>query len=178
MQANRIPPLMALLLSACTTAYTPSSREIGHAVSEQEIAHWNIDVSPGNGGLPPGKGNVAEGRGLYARACAACHGAEGDDGPAPKLRGGRGSLASSRPLLTVGSYWPYAETLFDYVRRAMPFDRPGSLTDDQVYAITAYLLRINDILAEDAELDATRLPQIHMPNRNGFVPDPRSADHL
>jgi cytochrome c len=150
----------------------------GRPVTEQDIASWNIDVSPGNGGLPPGRGNVAEGRDVYARSCAACHGAQGDDGPAAELRGGRGSLTSSRPLLTVGSYWPYAETLFDYIRRAMPFDRPGSLSDDQVYAVTAYLLRINDIVAEDAELDAARLPLIPMPNRNGFVPDPRDAGHL
>ena len=170
--------LLVLLLSACAGADTPSLLKIGHSISEGEIANWDIDVSPGNGGLPPGRGSVAEGRAVYAQSCAACHGAEGDDGSAPKLRGGRVSLASSKPLPTVGSYWPYAETLFDYVRRAMPFDRPGSLTDDQVYAVTTYLLRINDIVAEDAELDATRLPQVHMPNRNGFVPDPRDANHL
>ena len=168
---------LALLLAACTAPPPPAAR-IGHAVSEQQIAAWNIDVSPGNGGLPPGHGTVAQGREIYADTCAGCHGEKGDDGAAPKLRGGRGSLASAKPLTTVGSYWPYAETLFDYVRRAMPFDRPGSLSDDQVYAVTAYLLRINDILAEDAELDATRLPRIRMPNRDGFVPDPRDASHL
>lgn len=170
-----IPFLLALLLSGCAAAQTTG---IGRAVTEQEIAGWNIDVSPGNGGLPPGRGNVAQGRVVYQEACAGCHGGEADDGPAPKLRGGRGSLASAKPLLTIGSYWPYAETLFDYVRRAMPFDRPGSLSDDQVYAITAYLLRINDIVAEDAELDAACLPRIRMPNRDGFVPDPRTPAHL
>ncbi len=173
---RRIVPL-ALLLAACT-APPPPAPKIGQAVSEQRIAAWNIDVSPGNGGLPPGHGSVAQGREVYAENCAACHGAQGDDGSAPKLVGGRGTLASAKPLMTVGSYWPYAETLFDYVRRAMPFDRPGSLSDDQVYAVTAYLLRINDIVAEGAELDAARLARIHMPNREGFVPDPRDANHL
>lgn len=157
--------LLALLVSACAAA------EIGHPVTEQEIAGWNIDVSPGNGGLPPGRGTVAEGRQFYQEGCAACHGAAGDDGPAPKLKGGR-------PALTIGSYWPYAETLFDYVRRAMPFDQPGSLSDDQVYALTAYLLRLNGIVGEEAELDAARLPRIRMPNRDGFVPDPRSPNNL
>ena len=169
MRASRITLLLLLFLAACGEA--PSPLRIGHAVTEQEVAAWNIDVSPGNGGLPAGRGTVAEGRTIYAQACAGCHGAGGDDGPAPKLRGGRGSLASAKPLLTIGSYWPYAETLFDYVRRAMPFDRPGSLGDGQVYAVTAYLLRINDILAEDSELDAQSLPRIRMPNRNGFVLD-------
>ena len=162
--------LLALPLAARAEE---APRQIGHPVTEQEIAAWNLDVSPGNGGLPPGRGDVAAGRQLYAQACAGCHGGNGDDGPGPKLRGGRGSLASDKPLLTVGSFWPYAETLFDYVRRAMPFDRPGSLTDDQVYAVTAYVLSINGIVAEDAELDAARLAQIHMPNRGGFLPDPR-----
>jgi S-disulfanyl-L-cysteine oxidoreductase SoxD len=151
---------------------------IGQPVTEADIAGWNIDVSPGNGGLPPGRGTVAEGRDLYAQACAGCHGEKGDDGTAPKLRGGQGSLASAKPLPTVGSYWPYAETLFDYIRRAMPFDRPGSLSDGQVYALTAYLLRLNDIVPEDAALDADSLPRIRMPNRDGFVPDPRDANRL
>jgi len=168
---------LALLLAACA-APPPPAPKIGQAISEQQVAVWNIDVSPGNGGLPPGHGTVAQGREIYAGVCAGCHGAQGDDGPAPKLRGGRGGLASAKPLMTVGSYWPYAETLFDYVRRAMPFDRPGSLSDDQVYAVTAYLLRINDIVAEGADLDAARLAQIRMPNRGGFVPDPRDANHL
>jgi len=167
---------LALFVTACGTP--PPVPTIGHAVTEREIAGWDIDVSPGNGGLPAGRGSVAEGRRVYAEACAGCHGGAGDDGPAPKLRGGRGSLASAKPLMTIGSYWPYAETLFDYVRRAMPFDRPGSLSDDQVYAVTAYLLRINDILPEDGELDAARLAQIRMPNRAGFVPDPRDSTHL
>jgi S-disulfanyl-L-cysteine oxidoreductase SoxD len=172
---RRAALLLALPLTACNAQSAPA---IGQAITERDVAAWNIDVSPGNGGLPPGHGNVAEGRRIYAENCAACHGEKGDDGPAPKLRGGRGSLASAKPLATVGSYWPYAETLFDYVRRAMPFDRPGSLSDGQVYAVTAYLLRINDIVAEDTDLDAARLAQIRMPNRGGFVPDPRDSNHL
>jgi cytochrome c len=179
MSMLRLVPLLALLaLWACTDIGDARDWKIGRAPGADEIAAWDIDVSPGNGGLPPGRGTVGEGRRVYARQCAGCHGESGDDGPAPKLRGGRGSLASARPLATIGSYWPYAETLFDYVRRAMPFDRPGSLSDDQLYAVTAYLLWINDIIGEETSLDAAGLAKIRMPNRDGFVPDPRNTDHL
>ena len=107
------------------------------------------------------------------QVCATCHGPSGTEGPMDKLAGGRGTLDSAKPVKTVGSFWPYATTLFDYVRRAMPFTQPQSLSNEQVYAVTAYLLYLNGILAEDAVLDAASLPKIQMPNRGGFFPDPR-----
>jgi S-disulfanyl-L-cysteine oxidoreductase SoxD len=106
--------------------------------------------------------------------CAACHGAKGEGKPADRLVGGFGTLATSKPVRTVGSYWPYASTLFDYIRRAMPFNAPQSLTADQIYAVSAYILYLNNIINEDTVLDATSLPRVAMPNRNGFTnSDPR-----
>jgi cytochrome c len=132
-------------------------------------------VFPDGQGLPAGSGTVASGRAIYARACASCHGADGRGQSAPPLTGGRGSLASSRPLQTIGSFWPYATTLWDYVNRAMPPERPGSLSGNEVYAVSAYVLWMNGIIAENDVMSATTLPRVVMPNRNGFVPDPRSA---
>jgi cytochrome c len=106
---------------------------------------------------------------VYAAKCIACHGAEGAGKPADQLVGGIGSLATANPVRTVGSYWPYATTLFDYVRRAMPTTAPRSLTDDEVYAVSAYVLNLNGIVAADAVMDAQTLPQVKMPNRHGFV---------
>ena len=137
------------------------------------LSAWNIDVSPDGAGLPSGRGSVAQGRRVYAVRCAVCHGAEGQGGPMDRLAGGQGTLASERPIKTVGSYWPYAATFFDYVRRAMPFDAPQSLSTDEVYAVTAFVLHLNGIVREDAVLDAATLPAVAMPNRGGFVRDPR-----
>jgi cytochrome c len=123
--------------------------------------------------LPPGRGSVAEGAQLYAQQCAACHGATGREGPDPVVVGGQGSLASAQPVQTIGSFWPYATTVFDYIRRAMPFTAPGSLSDDQVYALTAFLLAANGVVPQDAILDRERLAAVRMPNRDGFTPDPR-----
>jgi cytochrome c len=106
---------------------------------------------------------------VYTSKCQTCHGAKGAGKPADALAGGQGTLASNNPVRTVGSYWPYATTLFDYVRRAMPVQNPMSLTDDEVYAVSAYILRLNGIIAEDAVMNAQTLPQVKMPNRDGFV---------
>ncbi len=111
---------------------------------------WDIDVRPDGQGLPPGHGNVRDGAALYAARCAGCHGARGEGAAAEALAGGQGSLASAKPLRTVGSYWPYATTLFDYVRRAMPFDAPQSLSADETYAVSAYVLHLNGLLPEEA----------------------------
>lgn len=110
---------------------------------------------------------------VYAAKCAACHGATGKEGPQDRLVGGRETLASANPVKTVGSYWPYATTLYDYIRRAMPFNAPQSLSADEVYSVVAWLLHQNGIIAEEMVIDARTLPQIRMPNRNGFIPDPR-----
>lgn len=160
--------VLALALPTAAQAYG-----LGKPATEREIAGWNIDVSPDGAGLPKGSGNVAQGKQVYDTQCAACHGAKGEGKPADRLVGGRGSLKTGKPVRTVGSYWPYATTIYDYVYRAMPYNAPQSLTADQVYAVTAYLLHLNGIVGADAVMDAQTLPKIRMPNRDGFVPDAR-----
>ena len=147
---------------------------VGRPPSVEEIELWDVIVGPEGKELPPGEGTAMAGREVFSLRCAECHGSEGqgaDKGEA--LVGGEGTLTTSKPLKTVGSYWPYATTIWDYVNRAMPFDRPGILTHDQVYAVVAYLLFLNGIIGEEEVMNASSLPQVTMPNRNGFVPDPR-----
>ncbi len=146
---------------------------LGKTATEREVQAWNIDVAPTGEGLPPGRGTVKEGAALFAANCAVCHGPTGQEGPMDRLVGGVGTLASQKPVKTIGSYWPYATTLYDYIRRAMPFPSPQSLSPNEVYSIVAWLLYRNGIIAEDVVLDAQSLPGISMPNRQGFVPDPR-----
>jgi cytochrome c5 len=146
----------------------------GETPSPEMIAGWDIDVRPDGLGLPPGSGSVAEGEPLYEEQCAACHGFFGEgEGRWPKLAGGYGTLTESRPEKTIGSYWPYATTVWDYVHRAMPFFEPQSLSNDEVYAIVAYLLYLNDLVDEDFVLTQDNLASIEMPNRDGFFMDPR-----
>jgi hypothetical protein len=146
----------------------------GQPATPEEIAGWDIDVAADGTGLPAGSGTVQEGKELFDRLGAKCHGAKGEGGDAPPLVGGIGSLNTDAPMKTVGSYWPYAPTLFDYIRRAMPADKPQSLTPDEVYALCAYLLYLNGIVEENAVMDAQTLPQVVMPNHAGFTsPDPR-----
>ncbi len=170
---------LSIVLSLAGAALAPeleSSRqpgpELGRAATPEEVAPYQLVVLPDGTGLPPGRGTAVGGFRVYAAKCLMCHGPGGKDGPLPPLVGGQGSLASAAPLRTVGSYWPYATTLFDYTRRAMPYDLPGSLSADELYAVTAYLLAENGILADDAELNAETLPQVDMPNRNGFFTSP------
>jgi cytochrome c len=147
---------------------------LGRAATAAEIAGWNVDVRGDGKGLPPGRGSVEQGRRLYAQKCALCHGAEGQGGLADALAGGAGTLSTAHPVRTVGSYWPYAPTLFDYIRRAMPFNAPQSLSADEVYGLCAYILNLNRIVPSGAVLDARTLSRVRMPNRNGFTsPDPR-----
>ena len=146
----------------------------GSPATPEQIAGWDIDVAADGAGLPAGSGTVAEGKELYDRLGAKCHGPKGEGGDGPPLVGGIGSLNTDTPLKTVGSFWPYAPVLFDYIHRAMPADKPQSLTADEVYALCAYLLFLNGIVAEDAVMDAQSLPQVVMPNHAGFTsPDPR-----
>lgn len=147
----------------------------GEEASEEAIAGWDIDIAPDGTGLPPGSGTVEQGREIFARLGAPCHGENGEGtDAAPALVGGHGSLSSDSPVETVGSYWPYATTLWDYIYRAMPATAPQSLTPDEVYAIVAFLLNANDIIPDDAVMDQDTLPQVIMPNREGFTsPDPR-----
>jgi len=146
---------------------------LGRPPTPDEIRRIDISIPPSGEGLPPGSGTPAQGAEVYAAQCARCHGATGIEGPEDRLVGGVGSLATAQPVKTVGSYWPYATTLWDYVNRAMPFDRPGTLAADDVYAVVAYLLQLNEIVGDTEVLDASTLPQIRMPNRDGFYPDDR-----
>jgi mono/diheme cytochrome c family protein len=158
----------AALLVACAPAAPVKRLGLGQVPSPAQIRGWDIDVRADGAGLPAGSGSVAQGRAIYEARCLACHGANGEKGAGPRLAGGQGTLATNAPVLTVGSYWPYATTLYDYIHRAMPLDSPQSLTPDEVYAVTAYTLHLNGIVKADAVLDAPALAAIRMPNRDGF----------
>jgi cytochrome c len=169
---------LVMLIAGCGMPGRPSDQqitsvELGRPATAADINAWDIDVSPDGTGLPPGQGTVRQGAGLYSAKCAKCHGATGTEGPADRLVGGQGSLSGRDPIKTVGSYWPYATTLYDYIHRAMPYDAPQSLTPDEIYAVIAWLLHENGIVGEDAVIDSRTLPAIRMPNRHGFIPDPR-----
>jgi mono/diheme cytochrome c family protein len=171
---ERLAAATVLLVAATLPGLTADNPKFGQPVTEQDIAAWDISIGPDGAGLPPGKGTVAQGESVYAAKCLACHGEKGAGRPNDALVGGMGSLVPGKaPVKTVGSYWPYATTLFDYVRRAMPWDRPKSLTDDEVYAAAAYILYLNGIIGQDDVLDAQSLPKVKMPNREGFIPFPR-----
>ena len=147
---------------------------VGHAATAADFAKHDYLVGPKGTGLPKGRGTAVEGRAIYMQSCAACHGLRGEGSKDyPPLVGGQGSPKSDNPLPTVGSYWPYATTVWDYVNRAMPYQNPGTLKPDEVYAVTAYVLTINGIVSEAFELNDRTLPAVNMPNREGFVPDPR-----
>jgi cytochrome c len=160
----------------------PTSAQVAHygfgsAATPEELSRF-FSIPPDGQGLPPGSGNATKGAQIYAGACAACHGDKLEGNPAKgiggdKLLGGRGTLASKAPVKTVESYWPYATTLFDYVKRAMPFNAPGSLSDDDVYSVVAYILSEAKIIQQGETIDARSLPKVAMPNKNGFEPDPR-----
>jgi S-disulfanyl-L-cysteine oxidoreductase SoxD len=146
---------------------------IGTPIAPKAIDAWNIDVDAAGHGLPAGSGDVAHGKQIFGAKCASCHGANGEGGIGDALVGGTGTLAAAKPKKTIGSYWPYSTTLFDYIRRAMPYNAPQSLSPDEVYALSAYLLYLNHVVPEDTTLDAQSLPKVKMPNREGFVSDPR-----
>jgi S-disulfanyl-L-cysteine oxidoreductase SoxD len=153
----------------------PDRFGIGRAATPDEIAARDIDIMPDGHGLPPGRGTPSQGAAVYAAKCARCHGATGREGPNDVLVGreprqGFGFSRDPKLTRTIGNYWPHASTVFDYVRRAMPPDAPGSLTNDEVYALVAHLFHLNELVAADAVLDATSLPKVVMPARDRFVP--------
>jgi S-disulfanyl-L-cysteine oxidoreductase SoxD len=169
---RRLAVVVAAALSACAAQPTSApvkAPALGAPVSAAEVARWDISIPPSGEGLPAGSGSAKQGEAVYVAKCQACHGAKGAGKPADTLVGGVGSLATGKPLRTVGSYWPYATTLFDYVRRAMPTTAPLSLTNEDVYAVSAYVLYLNGIIREDQVMNAQTLPQVKMPNRDGFI---------
>jgi mono/diheme cytochrome c family protein len=160
----------------------PTKFDFGAPASAEDIAEVAIAIAPDGKGLPAGKGDHAAGKKVYERACSACHGENLQgvaglpnmpSGAALRLIGGRGTLATKNPVLTVESYWPYATTLFDYVRRTMPFQAPGSLNTDEVYSVVAFILAEGNVIDKATVVDAQTLPRVQMPNRDGFIPDPR-----
>jgi len=156
----------AALTLACAgvRAETP---DLGRIATPDEIAGWDISIDPSGAGLPAGSGTARAGAAIFAAKCAGCHGENGGGKPNDQLVGG--SLTATPPVKTVGSYWPYATTLFDYIRRAMPLQESKSLKDEEVYALAAFILAQNKIIGEDDVMDARTLPQVKMPNRDGFV---------
>jgi len=169
----QIVALTSLLLLCVARADAQGLYGIGRTATPAEIAGWNIDIGRDGSGLPPGSSTVSHGREVFEQQCAACHGDKGQGGIGDRLVGGQGTLSKPDPVRTVGSYWPYAPTLFDYIRRAMPQNAPQSLSADDVYAVSDYILNLNGLLPADATLDAKTLAAIKMPNRDHFVGDPR-----
>jgi mono/diheme cytochrome c family protein len=168
----------AIFIAATSFAYAaePGYYGYGETPSPEQIAGWNIDARGDDGeGLPPGKGTVQRGSEVYAEQCALCHGTFGEgEGRFPKLAGGAGTLRDDRPEPTVGSYWPFAPTLWDYINRAMPMPAPHSLSADDVYALTAYILNLNDAVPNEFVADRDSLPKVKMKNRDNFIwTDPR-----
>src|SRR6267154_2644648 len=155
---------------ASAVAFAAESPNLGQLATPEEIAAWDISIGPDGVGLPPGSGTPKQGEAVYASKCLACHGEKGAGKPNDALVGGIGSLAGDKPALkTVGSFWPYATTIFDYVRRAMPYNESKTLTNDELYAVVAYILQLNGIIGENDTIDARTLPKVKMPNRDGFV---------
>jgi mono/diheme cytochrome c family protein len=177
--SDRLSALALMLLAAAfcepAVAAEPGHYGYGRTPTPQEIAGWNIDVRPDGAGLPPGSGSVEHGADVYDAQCAGCHGTFGEgSGRFPKLAGGKGSLRDDRPQLTIGSYWPFVITLFDYINRAQPYIAPHSLSVNDVYAVTAYVLNLNDIVANNFIADRNTLRKLNMANRDGFTwKDPR-----
>jgi mono/diheme cytochrome c family protein len=162
----------AVALVALCGAAAAQSPNLGKSISPEDLATWDISISPDGAGLPPGSGTPKQGEEVFTMKCQACHNAKGAGQPNDRLVGGQGTIITGdKPAVkTVGSYWPYATTLFDYIRRAMPLPQSKSLSNDEVYAVAAYLLNLNGVIGETDTLDAKTLPQVKMPNRDGFTP--------
>jgi mono/diheme cytochrome c family protein len=172
----RSSAIFVILTTCAMLAQTPTYKGVGRPPTDAEIRALDIAISTKGEELPPGKGTAKDGAPIYAEKCARCHGPTGEDGQlGPRLVGGKGTLDTLHPVMTIGSYWPFATTLWDYINRAMPRMNEGSLTPDEVYSLSAFLLYRNGIIQETDVIDSKTLPKIQMPNRNGFVP-PRLED--
>jgi len=165
---------IVLLAASASWAQTPSYTNVGRAPTKEEIQAWDIAVGPDGKGLPAGQGTAKDGAPIFAAKCAVCHGTDGQGGAiGPRVIGGKAdleTLTTLRPVRSVGGYWPYATTVWDYINRAMPRSQTGTLTPNEVYALTAFILAKSNIIKEDDVMDAKTLPKVEMPNRNGFVP--------
>ena len=170
---------VALVAAACAPRMSQAppapTSAFGKPISEADIAPWNIDIRTSDGrGLPSGRGSVAQGKSVYEAKCIECHGAEAKGGSVyGPMVGGIGSFTTDRRVVTPGSMYPYAPILFDYIRRTMPMDKPQTMTNDEIYAVSAYLLHLNGLVPADAVMDAATMPRVQMPNRDGFIPDDR-----
>jgi mono/diheme cytochrome c family protein len=164
--------VLALVCIAAVAAQTPGYG-VGQPATAGQIRSLGASIAPDGGGLPEGSGTADSGREVFASLCSNCHGEKGEGGIGPPLVGGQGTLRSAKPLKTVGSYWPYATTVWDYINRAMPFNQPGLLKPAEVYAVSAYILNLNGIVGSNQVMDSKSLPKVKMPNRDGFVADPR-----
>ena len=168
--------LSLVVLAGATMAAAQSPKYgVGQPATPEQIRDLGVAIAPDGNGLPEGSGTVDAGREVFKTRCSRCHGEKAGGGTGPVLVGGQGTLATAKPLKTVGSYWPYATTVWDYINRAMPFDQPGRMKPAEVYAVVAYILNLNGIIGNDQVMDAKTLPKVKMPNRDGFVPDPRPA---
>jgi mono/diheme cytochrome c family protein len=166
---DRLVAISAALAIGCGAAGAEGPN-FGRVATPEEIAAWDISIGPDGAGLPAGSGTAKQGEAVYVEKCLGCHGERGAGKPSDQLAGGQGTLgAGQAPVKTVGSFWPYATTVFDYVRRAMPLNESKSLTNDETYAVVAYILQINGVIGENDTIDARTLPAVRMPNRDGFV---------
>ncbi len=171
-------PLVMLAACEAALAQAPDYKNVGRTPTEQEVQAMDISIGTEGKELPLGSGTAKDGARIFKAKCEVCHGAELEGTPqAPALVGGKGTLTSLHPKMTVGSYWPFSTTIFDYIRRAMPRYQEGSLSTDEVYSLTAFVLFRNDIIKEDDVIDAKTLPKIQMPNRNGFMPQKLEEIH-
>lgn len=174
MRCLRSLPVVALMIALGSVAVVRgqgSVYKLGRTPTDAEIKAWDIAIGPDGRELPAGKGTAMEGASTYASKCAVCHGQKGEGGLGPALVGGTGTLATDHPVKTVGSYWAFATTVWDVINREMPLDKPGTLAADEVYALTAFILARNGIIADADVLNAETLPKVQMPNRHGFYPE-------
>ena len=166
MSTPRFSPFTFIFISGVALAAGPN---LGKPIEHGEIAAWDIHVLPDGKGLPPGSGTPAQGARIYAQKCAMCHGEDGKGGISSPVVGGAPLTSLDTPK-TIANFWPYATTLFDFIRRSMPWQQPRSLTDEEVYALTAYILALNKLVGENEAMNAESLPKVRMPNRDGFIP--------